>query len=131
MHITLETDYAIRIVCLLAGEAGRLDAGSISGRTGVSTGFSLKILRKLVGAGLVRSYQGKQGGYELAADPTDINLCQILEAVEGEYVFCRCLSPDGSCSKPNDIVCKAQHVFGEITATVRQMLKKVTVKDLL
>lgn len=45
MHITLEADYAIRIVQVLAQNQRRLDAKTISEMTGVTLRFSLKILR--------------------------------------------------------------------------------------
>ena len=46
MYITLETDYAIRIVDCLVHSDHRMDAQSISEATYVSLRFSLKILRK-------------------------------------------------------------------------------------
>ena len=55
MHITRETDYAIRIVYCLANTQGRKDAGTISEEMGVTLRFSLKILHKLVKSGLVKS----------------------------------------------------------------------------
>ena len=69
MHITLEADYAIRIMLALAANTGRMDAGSISQEAVVSLRFALKILRKLVNSGLVQSFKGVKGGYELAKDP--------------------------------------------------------------
>lgn len=58
MHITRETDYAIRIIYCLANTQGRKDAGTISEEMGVTLRFSLKILHKLVKCGLVKSYKG-------------------------------------------------------------------------
>ena len=55
MHITLESDYATRIAYCLAKAPGRMDAKSISEETGVTLRFSLKILRKLVASGIVKS----------------------------------------------------------------------------
>ena len=66
MHITLESDYAVRIVYCLAQNGGRMEAAAIAEQTGVTLRFSLKILRKLVAGGLVKSYKGAGGGYELA-----------------------------------------------------------------
>lgn len=66
MYITLEADYAVRIVNCLAKNGSRMDAKALSAATGVTLRFSLKILRKLVAQGIVRSYKGTQGGYELA-----------------------------------------------------------------
>ena len=45
MHITLESDYAVRIVYCLAQRGTRMNAASIAEETGVTLRFSLKILR--------------------------------------------------------------------------------------
>ena len=89
MHITLETDYAIRIVECLAVSGRKMDAADISVKTDVSQRFALKILRKLVHSGIIKSYKGAQGGYELALPPEKITLRTVVEAVEGPYHFSR------------------------------------------
>lgn len=43
----------------------KVGAKTISEMTGVTLRFSLKILRKLVAAGIVKSFKGTQGGYEI------------------------------------------------------------------
>lgn len=133
MHITLEADYAVRIVVFLAKSKSRVDAGTISANTGVSLRFALKILRNLVGNGIAKSFKGTLGGYVLLKSPQDITLKEILQAVEGEYVFSRCLLKDGTCSNPNcaDGPCKANKVFNEISMSVREKLDDVTVASLL
>ena len=65
MHITLESDYAVRIIYCLAMAGCRMDAKRIAEDTGVTLRFSLKILRKLVAGGFIVSYKGTKGGYEL------------------------------------------------------------------
>lgn len=151
MHITLETDYAIRIVDALAKEAakgqesfrGCIDAGTISERTEVPLRFALKILRKLVSGGIVKSYKGVYGGYRLIAEPKEISLYDIVEIVEGEYHFSRCLS-DGydcgcgregascGCGEDGDSCgCSYRRAFGELSEMVRDYLKKQTFDKLL
>ena len=66
MQITLEADYAVRMIYELAADGGRTDGNALAQASGVTVRFSLKILRKLVAAGLVHSYKGAAGGYELA-----------------------------------------------------------------
>lgn len=132
MHITLESDYAIRIVLCMARKKERIDANSIALQTGVPLRFSLKILRNLVGAGIAKSFKGTQGGYELNVKPEEITLKDILETVEGEYRFSRCISSEeGDCSNPNCDSCRVQAVFSKITTTVRKMLQEVTIASLL
>ncbi len=133
MHITLESDYAVRIVDRLAAQQGRLDAKSIAADTGVTPRFTLKILHKLVASGLVRSYQGAKGGYELARPAGEITLREVIETVEGVYTLSRCLSPEHSCRcdaqhcRRGD--CRFQRVYDEISETVRQRLSQVTFGD--
>ena len=131
MYITLEADYAVRIVSALAVEGGRLDAGTISDRTCVTLRFALKILRKLVSSGLVISYKGSRGGYQLGKDPSEINLRMVIEAIEGTYFFSRCLSPDCDCSRGAEEICCYRRAFGEITDSVRKQLDSYNFADLI
>ena len=62
MHITLESDYAVRIVSCLSHQNKRLDAKTMSEKTCVTIRFALKILRKLVAGGIIKSFKGTQGG---------------------------------------------------------------------
>jgi len=125
MFITLETDYAVRIVSSLAQSGGRLDAAAISDKTGVTLRFSLKILRKLVAAGIVTSFKGARGGYELSRAPADVTLREVVEVMEGPIVLARCLSEDYTCSHPEDCKCYFNSVFEEISRDIRDKLEAV------
>ena len=97
MRITLESDYALRILTAMSSYEGITDAKTISENTSVTQRFTLKILHKLVSAGIVRSYKGIKGGYELARPAAEITLRDVIETVEGPYTFSRCLDPNHSC----------------------------------
>ena len=140
MHITLETDYAIRIVDALAKAPpdaedkakNRMDAGTISERTEVPLRFALKILRKLVSGGIVKSYKGVYGGYELTAPLDKLSIYDVIELVEGEYRFSRCLSDEYSCNCGEDgLPCSYRAVFADVTETVKEQLKKQTFDKLV
>ena len=127
MHITLETDYAIRIVDRLINTDGRLDAKTLSERTDVPQRFALKILRKLTEGGIVKSYKGAGGGYEIALNPSDISLYDIVELVEGTYRFSRCVGDGYNCTcNKNELPCAYQKVFSNISEEVCKMLRKQT-----
>lgn len=124
MHITLETDYAIRIVDRLIKAGGRLDAKTISERSDVPQRFALKILHKLVSGGVVKSYKGNGGGYEIALKPEELSLYDIVELVEGTYRFSRCVGDGYNCSC--ELPCAYKKVFSDISEEVCKMLKKQT-----
>ncbi|MEG2203818.1 MAG: Rrf2 family transcriptional regulator, partial [Oscillospiraceae bacterium] len=130
MHITLESDYAVRIVDALACCGKRMDAKTIADQTGVTLRFSLKILHKLVACGIVRSYKGAKGGYELARPAAEISLRDVIETVEGLYTFSRCLNPEHVC-KCDAAVCRSgscrfQKAYDEISEIVREKLNQMT-----
>ena len=134
MHITLESDYAVRIVYCLARQGGRMDAKRIAEETGVTLRFSLKILRKLVAGGLVSSYKGTKGGYELGRPPAEVSLCDVIETVEGPYALARCVGEeDYHCNRntASCCVCKFQRIYAEISDTVRDRLNSVRFSDLM
>ncbi len=133
MHITLEADYAVRIVHCLARNARRMDAKSISDETGVTLRFSLKILRKLVSAGIIKSYKGTQGGYEVARPLDEITLNDIIETVEGPFTLSRCLKGDYSCGQNcgEGCDCVFRGIYEEISQEVQQKLSAVKFSDLV
>lgn len=131
MHITLESDYAIRIVQILACANNRMDAKTIAEETCVTLRFSLKILRKLVTEGLVKSYKGSQGGYELTRPAKEISLKDVVEAVEGEYKLSRCLADDYVCTRGRSGNCRIQDAFNEVSDVVREKLAEYTFDKLI
>ncbi len=135
MHITLETDYAIRIVYSLARSGRRTDAKSLSQQTGVTLRFALKILRKLVASGIVRSFKGTQGGYEIARPLEEITLRDVIETVEGPYAISRCVEQkeDFCCSNPESggCGCRFHDIFADISAMVNEKLEAVRFSDLV
>lgn len=130
MYITQEADYAVRIVQCLSKNNIRRDARSISEEVHVTLRFSLKILGKLSAAGIVKSFKGNKGGYELAHAPQDISLRDVLRAVEGPYVMSRCIvEQDCNCGKYG--TCAFQKAFCRISNSINQQLEAVNFHDLL
>lgn len=129
MRFTMETDYAIRIVYCLAKSGKRMDAKSIAEQCAVTLRFSLKILRKLVAAGIVRSYKGTQGGYEIARPLDEISLYDVIRTLEGEYHISRCQDEDYNCGRREP--CKFRKVFCEISRDVQTKLESYKFSDFM
>lgn len=133
MHITQESDYAVRIIYCLAKSGTRRDARSISEEMSVTLRFSLKILGKLVNSGLVKSYKGNCGGYELARPAGDISMKDVIDAVEGPYRLTRCIGGEGAgeCNRGASGSCVFQQVFAQISQSINDQLAAVTFQQLL
>ena len=123
MVMTLEADYAVRIVEYLTKHPERRDARTISEETQIPLRFSLKILRELVREGLVCSFKGAKGGYTLAKSPQEITLWQVIELVEGPYMFSRCQKEEYSCGRGH---CRLHNIYDKISEDVRRELDSYT-----
>ena len=132
MRITLESDYALRIVTALAEDNSLIDAKTISEKTLVTQKFALKILRKLVRGNLVCSYKGVKGGYKLKAAPEDITLKEVIELIDGPIVIARCLEGSEACSlNPDKSTCVFHHIFDSISVDVARKMSKITIQDII
>ena len=129
MHVTAKADYAVRAVIELAGS--KQDAprkvDDVAQAQGIPVSFLENILTQLRSTGIVRSQRGPEGGYWLAQPPEEVNLAQIIRAVEGPLVGVRGQRPEeieyhGSAES-------LQQVWVALRANLRKVLEHVTVAD--
>lgn len=111
-----------------------MGAKEISENMVVPLRFALKILGKLAGAGLVNSFKGNKGGYELGRAADKITLLDVISAVEGPCLLSRCLcdtEEGGCCNRGASGCCVFQSEFDRISRMVNQELAKVSFADML
>ncbi len=125
MILNSETDYAIRIVSCLSVGNERLDARTISERTGVTQNYSLKILHKLALCGIVKSFKGAKGGYTLAKPPYEITLLEVIELMCGPISFSQCQCGDNKCTHPQGD-CLFKETFNYVSEFMREKFSKAT-----
>ena len=132
MRITLESDYALRIITDMAIRGTLVDAGTISENTSVTPRFTLKILHKLVKGDLVTSYKGAKGGYKLRLPPEEITLRMVIELIDGPIAIARCLDNGEACSLNCDKTsCSLHHIFDYISFDIASKLDKITISDVI
>jgi len=123
VRITHEADYAIRILFCLASKNEKMGAKELSDCSGVTPRFTLKILRKLTGSGLVKSFKGMKGGYALQTPAQDISIGQIVELIDGPIRITHCLDDDYACTRmEGDRKCEFHSSFLEINQKLRENL---------
>jgi len=129
MHVTAKADYAVRAVVELAEssqEAPR-KVDDVAQAQKIPVSFLENILTQLRSAGLVRSQRGPEGGYWLARPADELNLAQVIRAVEGPLVGIRGQRPEeveyvGSAES-------LQQVWVALRTNLRKVLEHVTVAD--
>jgi Rrf2 family protein len=94
-------EYALRAMARIAaqGEAEPLLARDLSAETRIPQQYLLKILRRLVLAGILASKKGRGGGFTLARAPAKIVLRDVLVAVDAFPQKGRCAFGLHACSR--------------------------------
>jgi Rrf2 family protein len=129
MHVTAKADYAVRAVVELAGSSQESPrkVDEVAQAQSIPVSFLENILTQLRSSGIVRSQRGPEGGYWLAQPAEELNLAQIIRAVEGPLVGVRGQRPEeieyiGSAEA-------LQNVWIALRANLRKVLEQVTVAD--
>ncbi len=123
-------DYAIRAMLDLASQPvdQRTVTGQIADRQEIPVAFLSKVVAQLTQSGLLRTYRGAAGGVFLGRPADDINLRQVLEAVQGPIVLNQCTGPYDGC--PKAATCPACRVFLEAQKSLQEMLERASLAEL-
>ena len=98
LRVTKLTDYATVVMTVLAARPGEvLSAPELAEQAGLEAPTVAKVLKPLAAAGLVAGFRGANGGYRLARAAADINLVEIVDAMEGPLAMTECSVHDGQC----------------------------------
>lgn len=130
MMITRATEYASLTMLYLAKQpAGKLSfTAEIAEAEHIPAAFLVKVIPRLVKAGLVVSRRGSSGGLEIAKDPKTITLRHVLEAVEGEIAANLCTgSQPYQCHRAS---CSLKGVFATAQAKYLEALDSVSLSEL-
>ena len=129
MKITREADYALRIIAMLADENRQIEAKAIAEKNDIPYRFTLKILRKIVQAGIIKSYRGVNGGYVLNKKPSEITLKDVIETIDGKIAINKCMENPESCK--NNGICKVQRKLYKVQKVLADEMSKITFQDVL
>src|SRR5580693_749197 len=129
MHVTAKADYAVRAAIELADSSqdSPRKVDEVAQAQNIPVSFLENILTQLRSSGIVRSQRGPEGGYWLAHPANEVNLAQIIRAVEGPLVGVRGQRPEeieyiGSAES-------LKQVWVALRANLRKVLEHVTVAD--
>jgi Rrf2 family protein len=100
MKVSKRGQYGMRALCHLAEThgSGVVQIREIARKESIPGKFLEGILLELKHAGIVRSRRGIDGGYELARDPGEIMLGQVMRVLDGP------LAPLGSAAELKELM---------------------------
>ncbi|MFQ5649400.1 MAG: RrF2 family transcriptional regulator [bacterium] len=134
VKLNKSTRLALYAMVELSRDAERvLSAGEIAEKYNMSEHHVAKVLQQLARVRLVRSTRGIKGGFQIAKDPKEITMHDIVEVFEPysqpDNSGCLLLDFDESCHLIG--ACRIGEVFNEIQEQAIYTLKSVTIATLI
>ena len=131
MQLTSTTDYAIRIVCYLAAQRQMISTSELSQELSVPASYIPKITKKLKQAGIIKACEGIKGGYQIAKQPENISLRDVISCTESTMAISRCLEKKGGCSKNYIACCKVHQILLDLQNIYNNRLESVKISDII
>jgi len=128
LRISKLTDYAILVMVELTRESEMLCAQAVAERIHVETPTASKVLKLLAGNGLLQSYRGPSGGYQVSRPASEISVAEVIAAIEGPIAMTECSVEEGLCSQEDS--CDLRSNWQRISLAVAQALRDVSLAEM-
>jgi len=130
MKLSTKIRYGLRAILQIAmeGESKPIMARQIAERQNISEPYIDQLLIPLRTNGLIRSFRGRRGGYQMAADPKELTVLNIVESLNGRLNIMDCLDDNECDRKPR---CATKVIWEQANENLRQSLDSTTLKELV
>ena len=130
MKLSTRGRYGARAAFELAKHYGEgpIMVRQIAKRQEISERYLEQILNSLRTAELVKSTRGAHGGYELARQPSDISIGEIVRKMEGPFDIVPC-TDETACGRIAE--CITCDIWAEVKTAIENVLDNITLADLV
>lgn len=135
MKISTRGHYGLRAVVVIAEMAEQglpVSVSDIAQAENLSTTYLEQLVSKLRRLGILRSYRGPKGGYELSHSADEITVAEVLQATGEQLVFPDCAMEEG-CDRALHLgqECPSSFFWKKLADSFRQISQETTIGDLL
>ncbi len=130
MLLTRAADYAVRVMIHMAKlqEGQRTSLPELATSVQAPQSFLSKVMQALTKAGLVRSWRGNDGGFEILDVGRKCSLREVVEAIDGPLFLNTCLVSGDACEREH--LCPAHDVWERAQMAVMNILDGVSVTQM-
>ena len=131
MNLSTKARYGSRFMVDLAMHYGNglVPLKDIAQRQGISEKYLWNLVAPLKTLSLIRSARGSSGGFTLAKAPSEINMKEIVCALEGSLCLAECVENPSVCSRVE--ICATRDLWSDISGKIIQTLESVTLQDMV
>ncbi len=130
MRLTTKGRYAVTAMLDLAfhGQNKPVTLTDIATRQTISLSYLEQLFARLRKAGMVKGVRGPGGGYRLSRDASEINIAEIIAAVDEQVDSTKC-GGKGDCQ--NNQPCLTHDLWMGLSAQIRDYLQGISLGSLL
>ena len=125
MKFSKGTNYALYTMIYLALQDGKgnVSLQELTENREFSASYLSKMLTKLAKRGLINSYSGAQGGFQLGRCPDEISFLDIIHAIEGDLPLFQ------GCDKDNGVECVVDNIMKNAENKMDNYLASMSLQD--
>ncbi|MSO40304.1 MAG: Rrf2 family transcriptional regulator [Solirubrobacterales bacterium] len=139
MLFSTRAEYGVRLMVELGrqGDTEPVALSTVTENEHLPLSYLEHLVAKLRKAGLVESQRGAHGGYRLARPAEEIDMLEVVQALEGAIAPMECFHPDPegkvSCSHEadGDHACATKMLWTRVQGGVTKALGGTTLADLV
>ena len=130
MKLTTKGRYAVTAMLDLAlhNDKGPVTLADIADRQGISLSYLEQLFSSLRKKNLVTSVRGPGGGYSLAGTPADVNIAEVITAVDEKVDATKCAG-EGNCH--NNERCLTHGLWYDLSNRIFDYLSDISLQDLV
>ncbi|MCP4292518.1 MAG: Rrf2 family transcriptional regulator [bacterium] len=131
MKVNTKVRYGLRAILQIAEEYGKdpVPISAISQSQEISGKYLEQVVGTLRKSGLINSRKGVRGGYSLAREPQDINLWEIITALDSHTTLVDCVENANVCDRSND--CLTRSIWTLLSTRMQEFWSSFKLSDLL
>ncbi|MEY3807350.1 MAG: Fe-S cluster assembly transcriptional regulator IscR [Pseudomonadota bacterium] len=130
MRLTTKGRYAVTAMLDLAyhSQIKPVTLTDIAARQTISLSYLEQLFARLRRAGMVKGVRGPGGGYKLCRETSEINVADIITAVDESLDSTKC-GGEANCQKEQ--ACLTHDLWTGLSAQIRNYLEDISLADLL
>lgn len=127
LELSTRTDLALRALRALAGRTEPTPRAELAQELGTTAAYLPQVIAPLLDTGWIDSRPGPNGGYLPGRDAAELDICRLIETIEGPIVDGECIFRDGRCA--DDEPCVMHHAWSRARDALMRELSASPVLD--
>ena len=130
MQLSKFGDYSFRVLIYAGTKKSLCTTSEISKAFEISQHHLVKVVHRLEKLGYLKTKKGKNGGFILSKDPSEVLVGDAFQSIEQNLDLLECFSKEMNQCVIHD-ACRLKHVFYRALEQFIGCLNQYTLKDLL